>query len=459
LGLVSSSAPAALEPVRMARILRTWWPLAASWMLMAIELPLASAVMARLPSPDISLAAYGGVVFPLSMLVEAPIIMLLSASTALSTDRVSYAFLHRFMMASGAVLTVLHAAIAFTPLYDVIVGGIMGPPEEVLGPARYGLMIMTPWTWAIAYRRFQQGVMIRFGRSHHVGIGTAVRVATNAVVLGAGVLIGNVPGIIVGCMAVALGVVAEAAYAGISVRPTLRGPLREAPLSGRPLTARGFTHFYLPLALTSLLAMAGIPIISAGIGRLPLALASLAALPVVNGVTFLLRSLGFALNEVVVALVDRPGAYVRLRRFAMFLGVASSAILLLLAATPLSTFYFRHVAALSPELEELAVRGLWVVLPMPFFSALQAWFQGKILHSRRTRGITESVALYLVVSAGLMFWGTKALSWTGLYVGLSAVVAGSAVQIFWMWVRSRGLRPVAVEDDGIGLGAAECKGT
>ena len=59
-------------------------PLAASWALMGIELPLVAAVMARFPEPDINLAAYGGIVFPLALIIEAPIIMLLAASTALS---------------------------------------------------------------------------------------------------------------------------------------------------------------------------------------------------------------------------------------------------------------------------------------------------------------------------------------------------------------------------------------
>lgn len=53
---------------------------------MGLEGPAISAVIARLANPEINLAAYGGVVFPLALFIEAPIIMLLAASTALSTD-------------------------------------------------------------------------------------------------------------------------------------------------------------------------------------------------------------------------------------------------------------------------------------------------------------------------------------------------------------------------------------
>src|SRR5512135_2752391 len=93
------------------QILRTWWPLAASWLLMALEPPAITAVIARLPYPEINLAAYGGLVYPLALIVESPIIMLLAASTALSVDLASYRKLWRFMMAAGAGLTGLYIAI------------------------------------------------------------------------------------------------------------------------------------------------------------------------------------------------------------------------------------------------------------------------------------------------------------------------------------------------------------
>jgi len=82
--------PLSEESLTTRHILRTWWPLAASWALMALEGPAISLVVARLAFPEIHLAAYGGLVFPLALLVEAPIIMLLAASTALSKDWSAY---------------------------------------------------------------------------------------------------------------------------------------------------------------------------------------------------------------------------------------------------------------------------------------------------------------------------------------------------------------------------------
>ncbi|MBZ0268757.1 hypothetical protein K8I85_11415, partial [bacterium] len=98
-------------------VFATWWPLAASWLMMGLELPAVSAVLARLHDPEIHLAAYGGVVFPLALLIEAPIIMLLAASTALSRDRASYRKLRRFVFAAAGALTTVHLLVVLTPLY------------------------------------------------------------------------------------------------------------------------------------------------------------------------------------------------------------------------------------------------------------------------------------------------------------------------------------------------------
>jgi hypothetical protein len=427
----------ARQPLTLRTIFRTWWPLAASWMLMGAELPALSAVIARLPQPEINLAAYGGVVFPLALIIESPIIMLLAASTALCKDYASYLTVRRFMMIAGAALTGLHIVIAFTPLYYVVVEGILGAPDVIVEPARIGLMIMTPWTWSIAYRRFQQGVLIRFGHSRAVGMGSVIRLSADAVVLATGYLIGSIPGIVVATAAVAAGVMSEAVYAGLRVRPVISDQVVPAERVQPALTYRAFFSFYIPLVLTSLLTLLATPIGSAALSRMPEALASLAVWPVVSGLVFMLRGAGVAYNEVVVALLDKFGSLASLRRFAGLLTALTTAILLLFTATPLSQFWFEGVSALPPDLARMAQTGLWLALPLPLLGVLQSWFQGTILYGGRTRAITESVAIYLATSAVVLTAGVLWGGVTGLFVAMVALVLSFATQDAWLWWRSR----------------------
>jgi hypothetical protein len=393
-------------------------------------------VIARLPDPRINLAAYGGIVFPLALIIESPIIMLLSASVALCKDWASYRKVRTYMMVAGATLTLLHGLIAFTPLYYVIVRGVLGAPEAIIEPARIGLCIMLPWTWTIAYRRFNQGILIRFGHSRTVGAGTIVRLTADLLVLMIGLALGSVSGIVVATTAVAVAVTSEAIFAGIKVQPVLRNELAPAPRVTPPLSYRAFFAFYVPLVLTSLLSLLAQPIGSAALSRMPDPLSSLAVWPVVTGLVFMVRGLGIAFNEVVVALLDHAGARPILRRFTRILTAGTTAILVLLAATPLSRVWFAGVSALPPDLVAMAIIALWLALPMPALSTLQSWLQGNLLHRRRTRGITESVVVYLATSAIILIGGVAWGGVAGLYVGMVALVLSSASQTLWLALRA-----------------------
>lgn len=426
-------------PLSTRCILQTWWPLAASWVLMSVEQPAANAVIARLAEPTINLAAWG-VVFSLSLVIEAPIIMLLAASTALSRDWKSYLWLRRFMMWAGAILTALHVLVAFTPLYSVVVGALIGGRPEIapiLTAARPGLMLMTPWTWSIAYRRFHQGVLIRFGHSRAVGIGTLVRLGSEIAVLALGYLTHSLPGTVVAGAAIACGVLAEALYTGLRVRPVLRDQVRNAPPTAQSLTLRPFLAFYVPLSLTSLFYLLVQPIGSAALSRMPNAVDSLAAWPVVSGLVFILRSLGVGYNEVVVALMDRPRAAAALRRFTAGLTAAVTLLTLAIAATPLAKLWFTYAMGLAPAMATLARQSFWLTVALPGLNVLQSWYQGSIVHSGRTRGVTEAVVIFLVSSTAVLaagiVWGRTA----GLYVGWIGFSGGFLLQTAWLWFRSR----------------------
>ena len=423
------------SPVTLRTVYSAWWPLAASWLLMGLEIPMVSAVMARLNDPIVSLAAYGGVVFPLALMIEAPIIMLLSASTALSKDEASYRLMRRFMYSAALALTGLHALVAFTPLFDIVVANWMHAPPEILEPSRRGMQILLPWTLSIAYRRFQQGALIRFGRSRTIGIGTAVRLAANAIVLGVGAYATTWPGIIVGTLAVATGVVCEAIYAGLAVRPVLR-ELRAAPPLAEPLTPLAFARFYLPLAVMPILMFSAMPLASAAMGRMPRTVESLAAWTALNGFVFTLRSTGFSFNEVVVSLLDRPGAVPALRRFATRLAAAVTALILVFAFTPLGGVWFAEVSALQPPLVSLAVLGLILAVPLPWLSTFQSWYQGTVVHARRTRAITESMVVYIVVMAAVLGVGVVTQRFAGLPVAMVATVLANLAQMIYLRVHA-----------------------
>ena len=404
---------------------------------MALELPALSAIIARLADPKINLAAYGGIVFPLSLIIEAPIIMLLAASTALSKDWESYRKIRKFMHTTAGILTAFHIIIVSTPLYFFITRNIIGSPEEIIIPARYGLAIMLPWTWSIAYRRFNQGVLIRFGHSFAVGQGTFVRLAADLLVLITGYFIGSVPGIIVATAAVASGVVAEAIFIGLKVKPVINNQLRHEPEVTPPLSKSSFLSYYMPLALTSLITLLSQPLISTALSRMPLPLDSLAIWPVLSGLLFIFRAPGVAFNEVVVTLLDNPIAYRKLRKFAAIITAVTSVLLLIITVTPLSTLWYLKVTALPVTLITLGNTALWFSLLIPGANALQSWYQGILLHSGKTKGISEAVSIFLLVTIGIYALGIIQSKHPGIYIGILGFSLGMVFQAAWLKYKSK----------------------
>ena len=426
--------------LRVSRILGLWWPLAASWMLMAIEAPMFTAVAARMPAPESTLAAYGSIVLPLALVIEAPVIMLLAASTALSTSREAYARLGRFTLNLGLALTALHLIVAFTPLYDLVATRWIGAPAEVIEPGRIGLRIMTPWTLSIAWRRYQQGLLIRFGRSRVVGLGTLVRLCANGGVLGLGYAHGGLSGMVVGTSGIAAGVIAEALFIHFRSATVAREQLEPAAADAQPLGWRAFSAFYLPLAVTPLMTLAIQPIGAAAMSRMPNPLWSLAAWPAVHGFVFLLRSVGLAFNEVVVSLSGDLRASRLLARVAWSAGLSLTTLLVLFATTGLADLWFSDVIGLTPRLARLARTAVLLALLMPCYQMLQSLYTGALVRARQTRAVTEAVALYAVVSSLALFVGVYTSEHPGIFVAVVSFSCAGVMQTAWLWWRSRAAR-------------------
>ncbi len=429
-------------------ILKTWWPLALSWFMITVEQPILAAVVARSIDPKVQLAAWG-LAFSLVLVLSAPSISTLAASTALSRDKASYRQGRRYVIWLSVGLTAVHLLLAFTPVFDLVVLGLISAPAELAEPVRSGVRIMLPFVPSLAIRRFQYGVLIRCDQTRAVSLGTVMRLILE-VVLAVGLFgLLNWDGVIVASTAISTGVVFEAVYATLRVRPVVRKNLLSAIPGDPPLTWRRFLRFYLPLVLTTFMQILLQPLVSASLSRMPDSLSSLAFWPVLYGVLLMTNSAAYAFVESVIVLLDRPGSIELLRRFTWRLGLSLAAVPLALATTPLGDLWFNRVAALPPELLHQARLSLWLVIPLPALTALSSLFQGTLINSQRTRRITEADALALATVTALLALGSLLggrpcaesglllCGVPGVFIAVAAFNFGSVVRNVWLWRRSR----------------------
>jgi Na+-driven multidrug efflux pump len=238
----------------------------------------------------------------------------------------------------------------------------------------------------------------------------------------------------VAAAALSAGVLTEMLVVRRMVRPIL-APLRlEAsglgPEVPEGLTQRAIFRFYLPLALTSVIALASQPVITFFMGRAPRPLESLAVLPVLHGLTFIFRALALSYQEVAIALSGDQGedfAKVREVAHGLFLGVL--ACLGLIAWTPLGPFWLSGVAGLDAELAEFALVPLRIYAFLPALSVVQSFQRAMLVHGRRTGPMGWSTATELITLAMALAILIAGFSVTGAVAAAIATLVGRGAGI------------------------------
>ncbi len=428
-------------------ILRFWLPLAATWLMMALEGPFLAALIARLPDPAPNLAAFG-VAFAFAALIEAPVIMLMSASTALADSAHNFRRLRDFSYLLDVSMTLVMVLFVLPPVFDLLVFHVMGMPGPVVDRVHGALLLLLPWPGAIGYRRFHQGLLIRDRLTRRVTYGTVVRLTT---VTTTGLLLARfsgLPGASVGTAALSAAVCAEAVFTRIMVRGSVRRLLAgegDLTTGDFPLSFGRIANFYYPLALTSVISLAAHPIVAFFMGKARDPVASLAVLPVINAFTFLFRSLGLSYQEVMVALPGRRGEHTReLIRFALWLGLAATAAYVAVVMTPLVGFWFEGLSGLSPALAAFARPPARVLAVLPALAVLLSTQRGLLVHARRTGPITQATLIELGGIVAVLLVGIGRFELSGATLAAVAFLIGRvggnlylSPPFLQVWARSR----------------------
>lgn len=421
----------------LRQMLSLWLPLAASIIMMVLEPSTINIALGRTIDPELALAAYG-VAFSLALLVEAPIIMLLDASVARSLDGEAFRLMRRFTLLLGLIVTAVGLLVSLTPLYTLIVEGLMNIPEDVAARARPTMQILAFWPLPIAWRRAHQGVLIRANRTGMITVATGVRLVTLAAALFGGLMLFPSGGSVVAGLAMDISVTVEAVLITWATRPVLQtGAFRGDPLRDQsPRTMRDLWRYYRPLLVTTILRQATRPVLNAGIAAAGMARASLAAWPVAWGFAILIAGPAWSLQQLTTALAVDENAYRRVRGFAMSLSVLFAVLLAAVAFTPLYGLVMGGIYNLSPELQELAQPALQLMSLYPLLMGAQSLLRGVLIRTGNTAVVRSAMTVNVLVLAATILAGVWFFSLKGVMVAATAVLAGAVAELVWLlWKR------------------------
>jgi len=421
------------EPT-VRQMLTLWLPLAASIVMMVLEPSTINIALGRTDDPELALAAYG-VAFSLALLVEAPIIMLLDASVARSSDRSAFVVMRRFTLGLGLIVTVIGLGVSLTPLYGLIVEDLMNIPADVATRARPTMQILSFWSLPIAWRRAHQGVLIRVQRTAIITAATGVRLVSLAGGLFGGLLLMPDRGAIVAGLAMVFSVTIEALVITLATRPVLHSDSFQADTSvgvEPSLTMQELWRFYRPLAVTTILRQTTRPVLNAGIAAAEMARASLAAWPVTWGFAILIAGPAWSLQQLTTALASDEIAYRRVRAFALTLSAIFGLLLAVVVFTPLYGLVMGGIYNLSPELQDLARPAMQLMVFYPLLMGAQALLRGVLIRGGCTGAVRAAMTANVLTLAGSILVGIYVLSPTGVVLAALATLTGGLAELVWL---------------------------
>ena len=419
------------EKLSYRRIFIFWGPLALTWLMMAFEQPFLISFVARLSDAKINLAAFG-IAGSFAMIIEAPIIMLMSASTALVTGHHSYRRLKLFTDILNLGVTVVQLVMLIPPVFNFIVIRLMGVPVEIAKIAHTALVIFLPWAASIGYRRFYQGILIRNNLTRRVTYGTLVRLSVIAI-MGSVLYSAGIPGAYVGAGAMSLAVFSEAIATRIMVTGTLKMLKEKEDNENGKINLRSIARFYYPLALTSILSLGVHPFVTFFLGRSHMAVESLAVLPVVNSLVFIFRSMGLSFQEVNIALIGRQRQNYRiLRSYAVYLGIAVTVLIAVMAFTPLANLWFVNVSGLSTGLADLSYLPLKIMILLPALTVLLNFQRSLLVINATTGPISKATAVELIGIITVMLVCVVFMNLIGVVAAAIAFIIGKGMSTFYL---------------------------
>lgn len=437
------------QALTLMEVFSYWLPLALSWLLILLENPVINAAMARLDAPELALAAFG-VVMSMSVVIESLIVPLLSTVNALSINKQHFLILKRFSWVLTLITVGIHALVSFTPLYNIVIVKWINLPNELISPVHLGMQVMLPWSGFIAWRRFNQGVLIRNGKTKAIGRGTVIRLVSLILSVVFYGFFTPLPGIAAASLAAISGTFFEAVYIQFQTSPVIKNRILSGELdkedeinkeSTGDLKYRDLTIFYMPLFASTLLFFLARPMVSAALARTPNPTLALAAWPVFTGLISLVRAPAISMPEVAISLGKKRDNFEILKKFSIYLSIGSLFFFLLTAFTPFRMVYFKWLMGVSEDLINAAISGAIFALLTPIFGPYTGFIRGILTLNRNTFALTIATAAN-VISMGVTLWIGVKLQFPGVPLGAAAMSISYlaefiAIMIAYKWMNKK----------------------
>ena len=423
--------------VTLSGFARFYLPLVATSYLLTATNPLLAGALARTADPATALAGYG-VAFALIGVLYAPVLVAQQLATARLLSLGDLGPVRRFTLALGLILSGLAAAVAFTPLGDLVLEGVVGVHDLILDEARSAMSALWPVPALTGLRALNQGRLVAGHRTKPIAVATGARTAVLGVLAFA--LTATSAGAWLGGIAFTMGLAVEAVWVAVTPAPT---PTRPEDSELEQEGEDRLLSFSTPLVLNVMLWWATPLIITSVLARTPEPDCSIAAFTVVEAVAWFLTAPVGQLQHASLALVDCRATHGKIRAYAAGLAIAVTVFLGVLSFPDVREAILWTGFRLDPSLLEPAGLAFPVAALYPALYGHRQYYQGLFVRAGCTGFVGRGAVLRIVVilAAAPLLLGPMGENGARLGVTL-AVVGLLAEDIFLNMMAGRRALPM-----------------
>lgn len=401
---------------------RFYAPLATTSLLLTATNPIVAAALARSPTPQAALAGYS-VAFALAGVLYSPLLVFQQVAATRLIDRGAARPLWLLALIFGAVFSALAATVAFTPLGDWVLSGLVGVTGQVLDEARAAMALLWAVPLLTAIRAYHQGRLVGGHRTQPIAAATGLRTGVLAVVAFA---LTGAAGALAGAAAFTAGLLVETLVVGLA-RRVEAAPTDPAPADVR-VPKRRLLRFSGPLMLNVLLWWFTPLLIQSVLARTPAPEATLAAFAVVEAVAWFVAAPVGQLQHASIALVSTPRLHRVVRLWALGIAVVTALAVGVLALPPVRDLVVGSAFRLDAQLTGGVGRALPLAALYPLLYGHRQYYQGLFIGAGRPGivGWGAIVRVLALLAAALTLLGV--LGGEGAAFGVGLAVWGLAVE-------------------------------
>ena len=433
------------------KLLAFYLPLAVTPFFISSIHSLMNAAMARLPSPEISIAVFT-VVKGISNTVKSSDRMFMQINVSMVDDRQSFYLASKFIWGICAFFFSILFILAFTPLGGWFLRNIIGLRDpETIRFAYLGLRITCFLPIVETLRNVHRGLVISHERTRIVAAGTAVRLVAISLFLLWAVSTQALSGIAAASLAWTAGIGIEGTVVLLGLIYYFSSPVRAAEKlkekASRELTLAHLLGFFLPLAAMMFLRSLLQPLIQSGIARsLEDPTRALAAFGVAYSLMLIIVNPLRNLHQCSLVYLKRnkEQRWSRVKKFSLGVGIVLTLIMLVISLSPLGYLIMYHIIGVSEDIADLGQQVMIMFSLLPLIRAVREIYWGQLMERESTgiigygKGFNLAAVFLVLVIALNPLTGSSVTTWISpaVLAGLAFTI-GQAVETLVIWHQSR----------------------